>query len=147
MVATGPHTGQLSDRYVPGGTGPYRSDQGLQLRYLPPGTSGTYQSARLSVCGPHATGRFCQKSTVGNQLKGEIDRRQSIDEEIDRRRSIEGEKGRKKKKRKKKKKKMRRKKDLSPARGPRPCAVAARRSPTPACCSGPRVAGALSPTR
>ncbi|RWW58625.1 hypothetical protein BHE74_00034544, partial [Ensete ventricosum] len=43
-------------------------------------------------------------SAVGSRLKGEIDRRRSIEGEIDRRRSIEREKGRKKKKRKKKKK-------------------------------------------
>ncbi|RZS11766.1 hypothetical protein BHM03_00043130 [Ensete ventricosum] len=90
---------------------------------------GTYRSARLPVRGPPAIGRFHQKSTVGGQLKGEIDRRRSIEGEIDRRRSIEREKGRKKKKRKKKKKRRKEeKKDLSPARGPRPCAVAARRS-------------------
>ncbi|RWW55871.1 hypothetical protein BHE74_00037455, partial [Ensete ventricosum] len=55
-------------------------------------------------------------SVVGDRLKGEIDHRQSI----------EREKGRKKKRKKKKKKEKKRKKYLSPARGPRPCAVVAR---------------------
>ncbi|RZR98114.1 hypothetical protein BHM03_00027416 [Ensete ventricosum] len=101
--------------------------QGLQFRYLPPGTGGTYWSARLSVHRPPATGRFCQKSTVGGRLKGEIDRRRSIEGEIDRRRSIEREKGRKKKKRKKKKKKKRGEKKTYRSR-----AVLARApSPTP----------------
>ncbi|RZS02744.1 hypothetical protein BHM03_00032814, partial [Ensete ventricosum] len=71
---------------------------------------GTYRSARLPVSGPPATGRFHQKSIVGGRLKGEIDRRRSIEGEIDRRQSIEREKGRKKKKRKKKKKKEKRRK-------------------------------------
>ncbi|RWW37206.1 hypothetical protein BHE74_00057720 [Ensete ventricosum] len=66
---------------------------------------GTYRSARLPVRRPPATKRFHQKSIVGGRLKGEIDRRRSIEGEIDRRRSIEREKGRKKKKRKTKKKK------------------------------------------
>ncbi|RWW16504.1 hypothetical protein GW17_00019606 [Ensete ventricosum] len=67
----------------------------------------TYRSARLLVRGPPATERFHQKSTVGGRLKGEIDRRRSIEGEIDRRRSIEREKGRKKRKNKKKKEKKR----------------------------------------
>ncbi|RWW19125.1 hypothetical protein GW17_00016844 [Ensete ventricosum] len=54
-------------------------------------------------------------SVVGDRLKGEIDHRQLI----------EREKGRKKKRKKKKKKEKKRKKYLSPARGPRPCAVVA----------------------
>ncbi|RWW27490.1 hypothetical protein GW17_00008071 [Ensete ventricosum] len=86
-------------------------NQGLQFRYLPPVTCGTYWSARLSVRGPPATGRFRQKSTIDGRLKGEIDRR----------RSIEREKGRKK--RKKKKKRKEEKKDLSLVCGPRPCAA------------------------
>ncbi|RWW44418.1 hypothetical protein BHE74_00049811, partial [Ensete ventricosum] len=53
---------------------------------------GTYLSARLPVRAPPATGRFHQKSTVGDRFQGEIDRR----------RSIEQEKGRKKKRKKKK---------------------------------------------
>ncbi|RWW20487.1 hypothetical protein GW17_00015405 [Ensete ventricosum] len=101
--------------------------QGLQFRCLPPDTGGTYWSARLPVRGQSAIGRFHQKSTVDDRLKGEIDRRRSIEGEIDHRRSIEREKGRKKKKRKKKKKKRKEeKKYLSPAIGPRLCA--ARRS-------------------
>ncbi|RWW43004.1 hypothetical protein BHE74_00051381, partial [Ensete ventricosum] len=56
-------------------------------------------------------------------------RYRAVPPKIDRRRSIEREKGRKKKKRKKKEKKeKKRKKYLSPARDPRPCAVAARGS-------------------
>ncbi|RWW09124.1 hypothetical protein GW17_00027405 [Ensete ventricosum] len=87
---------------------------------------GTYRSARLLVREPPATWRFRQKSIVGGRLKGEIDRR----------RSIEGEKGRKKKKKKKKEK--RRKKTYRPravlARVPSP--LARRRCPL--------VAGTLS---
>ncbi|RWV90870.1 hypothetical protein GW17_00046889 [Ensete ventricosum] len=89
-------------------------NQGLQFRYLPPGTGGTYWSARFPVRRPPATGRFRQKSTVNGRLKGEIHRRWSIEEEIDRRRSIERGKWRKKKKRKKKKKKEKRKKIYRP---------------------------------
>ncbi|RWV92435.1 hypothetical protein GW17_00045194, partial [Ensete ventricosum] len=59
-------------------------------------------------------------SAVGGRLRGEIDRRRSIEGEIDRRRSIEREKGRKKKKRKKKKKKKRREKNTVAAREPSP---------------------------
>ncbi|RWW33087.1 hypothetical protein GW17_00002220 [Ensete ventricosum] len=70
-------------------------------------------------------------STVGDRLKGEIDRRRSIEGEIDRRRSIEREKG-KKKKRKKKKKKEKRRKRIPIAR--------ARSSPVHRRC--PRVVGA-----
>ncbi|RRT70874.1 hypothetical protein B296_00027137, partial [Ensete ventricosum] len=87
--------------------------------------SGIYRSVRLPVRGPPATGRFRQKSAVGDRLKGEIDRRRSIEGEIDRRWSIEREKGRKKKKRKKKKKKEKWRKKTY-----RPCAVLAR-APSP----------------
>ncbi|RWW80717.1 hypothetical protein BHE74_00010934 [Ensete ventricosum] len=56
-------------------------------------------------------------------------RYRAVPSKIDRRRSIEREKGRNKKKRKKKKKKRKEeKKDLSPVRGPRLCAVAVRGS-------------------
>ncbi|RWV86031.1 hypothetical protein GW17_00052121 [Ensete ventricosum] len=41
----------------------HRVCQGLQFRYLPPGTGGTYQSTRLPVRGLPATERFSQKST------------------------------------------------------------------------------------
>ncbi|RRT86201.1 hypothetical protein B296_00000929, partial [Ensete ventricosum] len=84
---------------------------GLQFRYLPLGTGDTYRSARLPVRGAHYWAIppkiDCRQSisTVDDRLKGEINRRQSIEGEIDRRRSIERQKGRKKKKRKKKKKK------------------------------------------
>ncbi|RZS23407.1 hypothetical protein BHM03_00056342, partial [Ensete ventricosum] len=91
-------------------------------------------SARLPIRGPPATGRFRQKSTVGDRLKGEIDHRRSIEREIDRRRSIEREKGRKKKRKKKKKKKRGEKKPI--ARAP---SLLARRHRQP-------VAGALSPS-
>ncbi|RWV78757.1 hypothetical protein GW17_00060224, partial [Ensete ventricosum] len=63
---------------------------------------------RLPIRGPPATGRFRQKSTVDDRLKGEIDRRWSIEGEINRRRLIEREKGKKKKKRKRRKKEKRR---------------------------------------
>ncbi|RWW33566.1 hypothetical protein GW17_00001716 [Ensete ventricosum] len=104
--------------------------EGLQFRHLPPGTGGTYRSARLLVRGLPAIGQFRQKSTVGDRLKGEIDRRRSIVGETDRRWSTEREKGKKKKRKKKKNGKEKKKEYLSPARGPRPYAVAARaRSP------------------
>ncbi|RWW02610.1 hypothetical protein GW17_00034294, partial [Ensete ventricosum] len=61
--------------------------------------------------------RFRQKSIVDGRLKGDIDRR----------RSIEQEKGR----RKKEQKKREEKEYLSLTRGPRPCAVAAHGSPVP----------------
>ncbi|RWV93273.1 hypothetical protein GW17_00044285 [Ensete ventricosum] len=115
-------------RYVPVRqlTGTRTDRQGLQFRYLPSDTSGTYRSARLPVCGPPATGQFRQKSTVDGRLKGEINRRRSIEGEIDRRRSIEREKGRKKKRKKKKKKEKRRKKTYRPhavlTRAPSPLA-------------------------
>ncbi|RRT53756.1 hypothetical protein B296_00048961, partial [Ensete ventricosum] len=100
---------------------------GLQFRCLPPGTGGTYRSARLPVRGPPATGRFSQKSTVDGRLKGEIDRR----------RSIEREKGRKKKKSKKKKKRKEEKKNTY-----RPRAVLACASSLPAGRQRPRVVAA-----
>ncbi|RRT41883.1 hypothetical protein B296_00040756, partial [Ensete ventricosum] len=86
---------------------------------------GTYRSARLLVRGSPAIGRFRQKSTVGDRLKGEIDRRRLIEGETDRRWSTEREKGKKKKRKKKKNGKEKKKEYLSPARGPRPYAVAA----------------------
>ncbi|RZR81125.1 hypothetical protein BHM03_00007301 [Ensete ventricosum] len=64
-------------------------------------------SCLLSVRGPPATGRFRQKLTVGGRLKGEIDRR----------RSIEQEKGKKKKRKRRKKEK---KEYLAPVRHRRP---------------------------
>ncbi|RWV84197.1 hypothetical protein GW17_00054101, partial [Ensete ventricosum] len=66
---------------------------------------GTYRSARLPVRGPPATRRFRQKSTVGGRLS---EKREEEEEE--------------------KKKKRGEKEYLSPARGPRPCAVVARGS-------------------
>ncbi|RWW77169.1 hypothetical protein BHE74_00014682 [Ensete ventricosum] len=50
-----------------------------------------------------------KKSAVSDRLKGEINRRRSIEGEINRRRSIERKKGKKKKRKKKKKKEKRRK--------------------------------------
>ncbi|RRT46789.1 hypothetical protein B296_00054234 [Ensete ventricosum] len=41
---------------------------GLQFRLVPPGTGSTYQSAKLSVCGPPATERYRQKSAVNDRL-------------------------------------------------------------------------------
>ncbi|RZS08860.1 hypothetical protein BHM03_00039895 [Ensete ventricosum] len=46
--------------------------QGLQFRPVPPGTGGTYRSARLPVRGPPATGRFPQKSTVGGRFRPSV---------------------------------------------------------------------------
>ncbi|RWW32998.1 hypothetical protein GW17_00002302 [Ensete ventricosum] len=68
--------------------------QGLQFRSIPLVPGGTDRSARLSIRGLPATGRYRQNrpSTVN------FGRRRSIKGEIDRRRSIEGEKGKKKKK-------------------------------------------------
>ncbi|RWW65512.1 hypothetical protein BHE74_00027181, partial [Ensete ventricosum] len=109
---------------------------------FPSGTGSTYRSVRFSVRGLLATGRFCQKSIVNDRLKGEIDRRRSIEGEIDRRRSIEREKGRKKKKRKKKKKKEKRRKKTY-----RPRAVLARASSPLVRRRCSRVVGALSPAR
>ncbi|RRT43220.1 hypothetical protein B296_00056583, partial [Ensete ventricosum] len=79
-------------------------------------------------------------SVVGGRLKGEIDRRRSIQGEIDRQRSIEREKGKKKKKnrKKKKKKEKRRRKNTY-----RPCAVLARASSSLARRRRPRVVGAF----
>ncbi|RWW71019.1 hypothetical protein BHE74_00021269, partial [Ensete ventricosum] len=117
---------------------------GLQFRYLPLGTGGTYRSARLPVRGAHYWAIppkiDCRQSisTVDDRLKGEINRRQSIEGEIDRRRSIERQKGRKKKKRKKKKKKRNTYRMRTVlARAPSPLGRRRR----------PRVAGALSPSR
>ncbi|RZS01686.1 hypothetical protein BHM03_00031594 [Ensete ventricosum] len=118
-------------------------NQGLQFRYLPPGTGNTYRSARLPVRGPLATERFRQKSTVDGRLKGEIDRRRSTEGDINRRRLIEREKGRKKKKRKKKKRKRKEEKKNTYC----PRAVLTRASSLLARRRRPRVAGALSPTR
>ncbi|RZR85419.1 hypothetical protein BHM03_00012398 [Ensete ventricosum] len=67
------------------------------------------------------------RTTRYRAVPSKIDHRRSIEGEIDHRRSIEREKGRKKK-RKKKKKKKRGEKRLLAARGPHPCAVAARES-------------------
>ncbi|RWW14451.1 hypothetical protein GW17_00021778 [Ensete ventricosum] len=68
-------------------------NQGFQFRPIPPGTGGTYWSARLSG------------GTVKNRhrrsIEGEIDCRRSIEGEIDRRRSIEEEKGKEEEKKKK----------------------------------------------
>ncbi|RWW75232.1 hypothetical protein BHE74_00016752 [Ensete ventricosum] len=107
----------------------------------------------LPVRGSPATGQLCQKSTVGDRLKGEIYRRRSTEGEIDRQRSIEREKGKKKKKRKKKEKKRKEEKkntyrpravlaraSLPPAGRQRPRAVAACGSPAPMCRRRPRVA-------
>ncbi|RWW66195.1 hypothetical protein BHE74_00026451 [Ensete ventricosum] len=104
--------GTKAYRSVPRHTDHYRSVPiGMPWR-----DSGTYRSARLSVRGPLATGRFRQKSTIGGRLKGEIGHRRSIEGEIDRRRSIEQEKGRKKKRKKKKKKKRGEKRPIARAR-------------------------------
>ncbi|RWW47366.1 hypothetical protein BHE74_00046653 [Ensete ventricosum] len=69
--------------------------------------AGTW-TARYRVVPPKIDRRW-SISAVGSRLKGEIDRRRSIegeiDWEIDRRRLIEQEKGRKKKKKKEKKRK------------------------------------------
>ncbi|RWW24116.1 hypothetical protein BHE74_00004728 [Ensete ventricosum] len=70
-------------------------------------------------------------------------RYRAVPPKIDCRRSIEREKGKKKKKRKKKKKKRKEeKKDLSPARGPHPCAIAARGTSPPAGRQRPRAIAA-----
>ncbi|RWW72895.1 hypothetical protein BHE74_00019267 [Ensete ventricosum] len=98
--------------------------QGLQFRSVPPGTGGTYRSAKLPLPGGIA--------------------------KINRWRSIEGDKGKKKKKKKKKKKRKRKKKkkrerrkkylaSSSPARRRRP-RVSHEVSP-------PSLAGDFSPTR
>ncbi|RWW12442.1 hypothetical protein GW17_00023889 [Ensete ventricosum] len=106
----------------------------------------------LPVCGSPATGQFCQKSIVGDRLKGEIYRRRSTEGEIDRQRSIEREKGKKKKRKKKEKKRKEEKKNtyrpravlarapLPPAGRQRPRAVAACGSPSPMRRRRPRVA-------
>ncbi|RWW33354.1 hypothetical protein BHE74_00000682 [Ensete ventricosum] len=101
-----------ADRPLPGGSVRNRSStvdfgyrQPIEEEIVRRLTGGIYRSTRLSVRGPPATGRFRQKSIVGGRLKGEIDRRRSIEGEIDRRWSIEREKGKKKKKKKKKNKK------------------------------------------
>ncbi|RWV96066.1 hypothetical protein GW17_00041255, partial [Ensete ventricosum] len=100
----------------------------LRFVYIPCTASSGLATARYQAVSPKIDRRRLI-STVGGRLKGEIDRRRSIEGEIDRRRSIEREKGKKKKKRKKKKKKKRGEKEyLSLARGPRPWAVAARGS-------------------
>ncbi|RRT57241.1 hypothetical protein B296_00044212, partial [Ensete ventricosum] len=81
---------------------------------------GTYQSAKLPVRGPPATGRYCQKSTIDGRFSREIG-------------LIEGKKG-------KKKKRKRRKIKLSAvlARAPSPPASRPRavtgRAPSPARC-------------
>ncbi|RWW15687.1 hypothetical protein GW17_00020468 [Ensete ventricosum] len=79
-------------------------DQGFPYRSVPPVPGGTYQSFRLPVRGPPATGRYHQN----RPLTVDFGHRQSIEGEIDRRRLIEGEKRKKKKKRKRRKKKRRR---------------------------------------
>ncbi|RWW07658.1 hypothetical protein GW17_00028952 [Ensete ventricosum] len=78
-------------------------------RYMPVRQVAGMRTARYRAVPPKIDRRR-SISAVGGQLKGEIDRRWSIEGEIDRRRSIEREKGRKKKRRKKKKKKKRREK-------------------------------------
>ncbi|RZR85689.1 hypothetical protein BHM03_00012708, partial [Ensete ventricosum] len=85
---------------------------------------GTCQSVRLPVRRPSAAGRFCQKLTVGGRLKGEIDRR----------RSIEREKGKKKEKKKRRKKEKRRRRISS---------ACSRSSLARRCC--PRVAALFLP--
>ncbi|RWW47514.1 hypothetical protein BHE74_00046486 [Ensete ventricosum] len=98
----------------------YNVKQGLQFRPIPPGTGGTYRSARLLVRGPPATGRFRQKSTVGNQL---------------REKSTVGGRLRKKKGRRRGKGKKKRREE----RIPRPRAILAcrRRRPQVACAPSP----------
>ncbi|RWV83402.1 hypothetical protein GW17_00054993 [Ensete ventricosum] len=78
-------------------------------RYIPVRQVVGTRTARYRAVPPKIDRRQ-SISVVGGRLKGEIDRRRSIEGEIDRRRSIEREKGRKKKKRKKKKKKEKRRK-------------------------------------
>ncbi|RZS11944.1 hypothetical protein BHM03_00043331 [Ensete ventricosum] len=60
---------------------------------------------------PPKIDRWRSISTVDDRLKGEIDRRWSIEGEIDRQRSIEREKGKKKKRKRRKKEKRRRRKN------------------------------------
>ncbi|RWW27213.1 hypothetical protein GW17_00008366 [Ensete ventricosum] len=91
-------------------------NQGFPYRSVPPVSGGTYQSARLPVRGPPATGRYRQN-------------RPSV-VDFGHHRSIEGEKGQKKKKRKRRKKKEEKKKKeylapSSPARRSRPRPIAA----------------------
>ncbi|RRT54643.1 hypothetical protein B296_00033215 [Ensete ventricosum] len=43
--------------------------QGLQFRPVSPGTDDTYRSIRLPVRRPPTTGRFRQKSTVGDRFR------------------------------------------------------------------------------
>ncbi|RWW13427.1 hypothetical protein GW17_00022853 [Ensete ventricosum] len=86
-----PHLCRLSDRTY---------KQGLQFRSVPLGTGDGYRSARLTVRGPLATGRYRQnRSSVVD-----FGCRRSIEGEIDRWRSIEGEKGKKKKRKRRKNK-------------------------------------------
>ncbi|RRT45607.1 hypothetical protein B296_00055010, partial [Ensete ventricosum] len=77
-----------------------------------------YQSARLSVHGPTATGRYRQNRPL------------AVDRGRNRLSAVDRGKIRKKKKRKRRKKKRRRRKMyLLSSRRPRPCVVAARGSP------------------
>ncbi|RWW36317.1 hypothetical protein BHE74_00058672 [Ensete ventricosum] len=86
-----PHLCRLSDRTY---------KQSLQFRSVPLGTGDGYRSARLTVRGPLATGRYRQnQSSVVD-----FGCRRSIEGEIDRWRSIEGEKGKKKKRKRRKNK-------------------------------------------
>ncbi|RWV80020.1 hypothetical protein GW17_00058764, partial [Ensete ventricosum] len=89
-------------------------------RYIPVRqVAGTWTARYRAV--PPKIDRRRSISAVGGRLKGEIDRRRSIEGEIDRRRSIEREKGRKKKKRKKKRKNTHRPRAVL-ARAPSPLA-------------------------
>ncbi|RWW11258.1 hypothetical protein GW17_00025147 [Ensete ventricosum] len=73
---------------------------------------GTYRSARLPVCGPPATRRFRQKSTVDGRLREKSIVGDRLSEKKGRRRRGKEEK----------------KEYLALAHGPRPSAVAARGS-------------------
>ncbi|RWW21409.1 hypothetical protein GW17_00014435 [Ensete ventricosum] len=90
-------------------------------RYIPVRQVASTRTARYRAVPPKIDRRR-SISAIDGRLKGEIDRR----------RSIEREKGRKKKRKKKKKKRKEEKKYLSPARGPRLCAVIARALSPPA---------------
>ncbi|RZR73768.1 hypothetical protein BHM03_00028026 [Ensete ventricosum] len=88
--------------------------------FLLPRVAGT-RTARYQAVLPKIDYRR-SISAVDDRLKGEIDRRRSIEGEIDRRRSIEREKG------KRKKKKKTRKEEKKNTFRDRPCAVATRGS-------------------
>ncbi|RWW56866.1 hypothetical protein BHE74_00036380, partial [Ensete ventricosum] len=104
----------------------------LQFRSAPPGTGGTYQSARLPVRGSSATGRYRQKSIVDDRLREK--------------------KGRRRRRRKEEKRREKGKKEIHSAiharRSPvccrRPYAIAVLTRGSPACCRRSRALAALA---